>query len=70
MVQTVQESGAADLWSFELQVELVGRVEGCLAMRVEWLDVPWQPKFRGEWRLDLLGDSSEDSGTTLPAPSV
>ena len=70
MIHTVQENGAADLGSLDLQVGLVDRHEGFQATRVGWLDVPWQPEFRGEWRLDLLGASSEDSGTTVPAPSA
>jgi len=70
MIHMVQENGAADLGSFELQVDLADRNEGFQAMRVGWLDVPWQPEFRGEWRLDLLGATSEDSGTTMPTPSA
>ena len=69
MIHTVQENGAADLGSFELHVSLIDRLVGCQATRVGWLDVPWQPEFRGEWRLDLLGASSENSSMTVPAPS-
>src|SRR5258708_38674424 len=54
MVQTMQESGAADLWSFELQSDVLDRHRGCRAMRIGWLDVPSQPKLRGEWRFNLL----------------
>lgn len=62
MVQRVQENGAAGLWSFELDATLLfrkgsGRNEGCEAMRVGWLDVPWQPKLRGEWQFDIFGSS-------------
>ena len=50
MVQLVQENGAADLWRFELCVNMLGGQEGCDAMRIGWLDVPQQPTLRGEWR--------------------
>jgi len=70
MIQAVQERGAANLWSFELQVDLRRRTKGYQAMRVGWLDVPWQPDFKGEWRLNQLGGSSEDSGMTVSAPSA
>jgi len=70
MIQAVQKSGATELWSFELRVDLVDRHEGCQAMRIGWLDVPWQPEFRGEWRLEPLGASPETSGTAVPALSA
>jgi len=66
MVQRVQKSGAVDLWSFVLQVVLPNRREGCQAMRVGWLDVPRQPTLRGEWQIDLLGASSEDTDMRRP----
>ena len=50
MVQEVQEAGAADLWGLELHVAMVGGREACDAMRIGWLDVPWRPTLRGEWR--------------------
>ena len=59
MVQRVQENGAAGLWSFELDATVSFRKEGCEAMRVGWLDVPWQPKLRGEWQFDIFGSSSD-----------
>ena len=62
MVQTIQESGAAGLRSFELRTTM----EGCEAMRVGWLDVPRQPTLRGEWRFDICGSSS-DSDTPISA---
>ncbi len=67
MIQTIQETGAADLWSFELQIDVVEKHGGCQAMRVGWLDVPSQPKLRGEWRFNLLGVYVEDSGMRVPA---
>ena len=70
MIQTVQESGAADLLSFELEVDVQGRNEGCRARRVGWLDVPSQPKFKGEWRIDPLGTISEDAGMRVPSNSA
>ena len=70
MIQTVQESGAADLLSFELQVNVGGRNGGCRARRVGWLDVPSQPKFKGEWRVDPLGSISEDAGMIVSSKSA
>ena len=70
MIHMVQENGAVDILSFDLQVDLVDRNEGCQAKRVGWLDVPWQPEFRGEWRLDLLGASSEDLGMKTDVNSL
>jgi hypothetical protein len=68
MVQRVQESGAADLWSFQLSVHVGGRRESCEAIRVGWLDVPWQPMLRGEWKFHLQGVASEDSDMPTAAP--
>ena len=68
MVQRVQENGAAGLRNFELDTTVPFRKEGstvscrkegCEAMRVGWLDVPWQPKLRGEWQFDICGSSHE-----------
>ena len=59
MVQRVQENGADGLWSFELQVGMSKWQGGCEATRVEWLNVPWQPTLRGEWRFDISGSSSD-----------
>ena len=56
MVQRVQENGAADLWSFELEgYARRGWRQSCKAMRVGWLDVPRQPTLRGEWSFDIWG---------------
>ena len=70
MIQTVQENGAVDLSSFELQVNVEDRHGGCRAERVGWLDVPRQPNLKGEWRVDSLGIFSEEAGTILPAPGA
>ena len=59
MVQRLQENGAAGLKSLELRVKVSFRREGCRAIRVGWLDVPWQPTLRGEWRFDMVGASSD-----------
>jgi hypothetical protein len=70
MVQKVQESGASDLWSFQLSVHVGGRRESCEAIRVGWLDVPWQPMLRGEWKFYLQGVSSEDPDMPTAAPNA
>jgi hypothetical protein len=60
MVQTIQESGADNLWSFDLRGKLIHQDEGWQAVRVGWWDVARQPTLRGEWQIDLLGTSSKD----------
>ena len=70
MIQTVQEGGAADLLSFELQVDVQDRSGGCRARRVGWLDVPSQPKFKGEWRVDALGSILEDADMIISSKSA
>ena len=64
MVQRVQENGAADLWRLELRVAMLGGQEGCDAMRIGWLDVPRQPKLKGEWRFCIRGSSSDSDVPT------
>ena len=59
MVQRLQENGAAGLKSLELESTVSFRYEWCRAMRVGWLDVPRQPRLRGEWRFDIFGSSSD-----------
>ena len=70
MIQTVQESGAADLLSFELEVDVQGSNGGCRAKRVGWLDVPSQPYFKGEWRVDALGSILDGEGMIIPSKSA
>jgi hypothetical protein len=55
MIRTVQENGAQNLWWLDIQINLKGRHEGCLAKRLGWQNVPWQRELRGDWKVDLLG---------------
>ena len=55
MVQRVQENGAVDPWSFRISIRVRAMQESCEATRVGWLDVPWQPMLRGEWKFYIEG---------------
>jgi hypothetical protein len=70
MVQMVQESGAANLWSLQLVIYVMHRPEICEAIRVGWLDVPCQPTLRGEWQFHIRGVYSDGFDIPTPAPDV
>ena len=55
MIAIIQEGGAGDLWSFNIEGHSMGWQEGCLAERIGWLDIASQPELKGEWRIELKG---------------
>jgi hypothetical protein len=56
MVHKVQESGAMDLWSFEIQAYLQNRYEGCWAMRIGWLDRSIAAETQRQMEIRSIGE--------------
>ena len=54
MIAVIQESGADDLWSFDLTGDYGERREVWFAARVGWLGVASQPKLKGEWDISPI----------------
>jgi len=53
MIVTMQESGAGDLWRFEIEGYFIAWEEKGTVERIGWLDVASQPKLKGEWKICL-----------------
>jgi len=54
MIATIQESGASDLWRFEIEGVTIGLHEAGTAERIGWQSVASQPNLKGEWKLSLI----------------
>lgn len=57
MIATIQEGGARDLWRYEIEAYMIAREEKGIAERIGWLDVPSQPRLKGDWTISLRSHS-------------